>query len=124
MSDQPESQQPQREEASPPRDEHLNGIWPDEAITRPPVEVLSDDSPEVQQPGSGEAEPVRFTHKLIRDEPYRASGAASQARTVHAGTRVELVNVQSNQGWVVDGAGNRFVLPISSLRPLSDANCQ
>lgn len=97
--------------------DEATGLWPDEAIIRPHVEILADESMAVHRPEPGEeAIPTRFTHELTRSESYSISTPGNTIRTIHAGTQVALIATEGEQAWVVDGIGNRFALPMSSLR--------
>ncbi|MFD1211008.1 hypothetical protein ACFQ36_02995 [Arthrobacter sp. GCM10027362] len=103
-----------------PAASHHEGIWPDEAMIRPPIEILGDESlaapTETVRPA-----PNRFTHELIGDEPYGFVAAQERTGYIPAGTRVVLMRVDGDRCWVVDGDGRQVLVPASSLRKLPEA---
>jgi hypothetical protein len=88
---------------------------------RPPVEMVAPaflvpDSNLIQPP------PNRFTHELVRDEPFRYDEAAEPAEPdgiLAKGTRV-VVLVEGEICWVVDGSGLYVAIHREGLRRLTE----
>ena len=108
---------PGNEEHSAPR--QPDGIWPDEAMTRPPVEILGDET-QIGQTASTRPAPNPFTHELTNDVSYRPGATEERTSTIPAGTRVVLMRVEGDRCWVVDSAGHQLSVPASSLRKLPE----
>jgi hypothetical protein len=88
---------------------------------RPPVEMVA---PASLVPNSNliQPRPNRFTHELVRDEPFRYSEAAEPAEPdgiFAKGTRVVLL-VEGEICWVVDGSGLYVAIHGDGLRRLTD----
>ena len=67
-----------------------------------------------------EPAPTRFTHVLVRDEPYRYNPdpEAAPDGTLPSGTRVVLVATTGDDANVVDERGLSVHVRPDSLRPL------
>lgn len=92
------------------------GLWPDEALVRPTIEVhdqATGPPTRVITPP-----PNLFSHQLVRDE--RAGPETGPTGVLTIGTRVLLMGLHGDRCWVVDGAGRHVEISRSSLRPLPD----
>jgi hypothetical protein len=98
-----------------------DGIWPDEAMDRPPIEILPDENL-IGQAGNKQSVPNRFTHKLLSSQPYRFGVTGKRGGAILAGTPVSLLTVEGNRCWVVDGDGHHICLPVSSIEELPEAD--
>jgi hypothetical protein len=90
-------------------------------MLRPDFVVLGDDAL-VPGPGVVTPPPERFTHELVRDEPYWF-GAADDRRpqpepdgVLAAGTPVVVIGSAGGRSRVVDATGLLVAVPAASVR--------
>jgi hypothetical protein len=88
-------------------------------MLRPDFVVLGDDAL-VPGPGVVTPPPVRFTHELVRDEPYWFGPGDRRDRepdgVLAAGTPVVVVGSEGGRSRVVDATGLLAEVPTSAVR--------
>jgi hypothetical protein len=90
-------------------------------VLRPDFVVLGDDAL-VPGPGVVTPPPERFTHELVRDEPYWF-GVVSERRgdrepdgVLAAGTPVVVIGTSGGRSRVVDASGMLVEVPAAAVR--------
>ena len=85
-------------------------------IVKRPVPKVLDESALVPGDALVKPPPNRFTHELVRDEPFRFGGDDEPAGTLAAGTPVVLLRDGPDGCRVVDGRGLYVRVRRESLR--------
>lgn len=90
------------------------GLWPDEGLVRPTIEVHDDTEGVPVQIIT--PPPTLFSHELVQTEQVGPTAGPTDVLSV--GTRVLLMGIRGDRCWVVDGAGRHVEISRSSLRAL------
>jgi hypothetical protein len=90
------------------------GLWPDEALVRPTIEVHDESAGAATRIVT--PPPNVFSHEVVEEEHVGPTTGPTDVLSV--GTLVLLMAVHGDRCWVVDGAGRQVEVSRSSLRAL------
>jgi hypothetical protein len=93
------------------------GLWPDEGLVRPTIEIH--DETEGSPTQIVTPPPTLFSHEVVVEERLGPTDRPTDVLSI--GTRVLLMGVHGDRCWVVDGIGRHVEVSRSSLRALPKA---